>query len=230
MKKKDCAIIPAYNEENTITEVVTRVKKTGIVPIVVDDNSRDKTYELAKKSGAIVLKQNSNMGKGEAIRTGIIYVLDKMPKTENIVFIDADMQYCPEEAAKLLEPLNNGEADMVMGFRDWSTVPARHKLGNFVWKNSFNILFGTRMKDTNCGFMAVTRDTAKVIKDSLYGGYIIENALLSRAVRSGMKIGQVPVTVSYNHRSGVPRGIRMVVGITLFIILEGLKYRFGKDW
>jgi len=169
------------------------------------------------------------MGKGEAIRTGIIHVLDKMPKIENIVFIDADMQYYPEEAMSLLKPLNNGEADMIMGFRDWSTVPARHKLGNFVWKNSFNVLFGTRMKDTNCGFMAVTRNTANVIKDSLYGGYIIENALLSRAVRNGMKIGQVPVTVSYNHTSAVPRGVRMVSGITLFILLEGLKYRLGKN-
>ena len=113
---KDCALIPAYNEEATISEVVTRVKRTSLIPIVIDDISSDRTFELAKKSGAIVIKQSSNMGKGEALRSGINYVLDNKPKIENLIFIDADMQYQPEQAALLLEPLKKKEADLFYTF------------------------------------------------------------------------------------------------------------------
>ncbi len=225
---KDCAIIPAYNEEKTISEIVTKVKKAGIIPIVIDDNSSDRTSELAKRSGAIVLRQSSNMGKGEAIRRGIKHVFETMPKVKNLIFIDADMQYNPEEASLLLEPLKNKEADIVMGFRDWSTVPFRHKLGNVVWRIGFNILFGTKLKDTNCGYMSLTTDAAKVIENALYGGYIIENAILSHAVKNKLRIKQVPVTVTYNYTSKVPRGVRIVSGISIFILKEGLKYRFEK--
>jgi glycosyltransferase involved in cell wall biosynthesis len=225
---KNCALIPAYNEEKTISEVVKKVKRTGFLPIVIDDNSTDRTFELAKKSGAVAIQQGSTTGKGEAIKAGINYVFEKMPDVENFIFIDADMQYDPEDAAALLEPLKNKDADLVMGFRDWSTVPFRHRLGNFVWCTSFNVLFGTNLKDTNCGFMSMSKDAAKILKSALYGGYIIENAILSRAVKSNLKIGQVPVKVTYNHKSEVKRGVRMVGGIFLFIVREGIKYRLGK--
>jgi len=227
---KDCALIPAYNEEATISEVVTKIKKASILPIVIDDNSSDRTSELAKKSGAIVIKQSSNMGKGEALRSGINYVLDNKPKIENLIFIDADMQYQPEQATLLLEPLKKKEADIVMGFRDWSTVPFRHRLGNLVWRSAFNLMFGTKLKDTNCGFISVTRDTAKALKDAMYGGYIIENAMLSHAIKNNLRIKQVPVNVSYDRKSKIPRGVRVVSGITFFILRKGLEHRLGKKW
>ncbi len=225
---KDCAIIPAYNEEKTIKEVVERIQKAGLIPVVIDDNSIDRTSEIAEKSGSIVIRKTKNAGKGEALKTGIEYVSKNMPEIENIIFIDADLQYYPEEADRLLKPLKDGTADMVMGFRDWSNVPFRHRLGNFVWKTAFNTFFGTKMFDTNCGYMAIKTDAIDMAKDALHGGYIIENSLLSHAVKNGLKIYQVPVTVTYNHRSEIPRGIRMVSGITLFILKEGLKYRIFK--
>jgi glycosyltransferase involved in cell wall biosynthesis len=147
---------------------------------------------------------------------------------ENFIFIDADMQYDPEYAALLLKPLKNKSADLVMGYRDWSSVPFRHKLGNFVWRVSFNVLFGTKLKDTNCGLMAVTKHAAAVIREALYGGYIIENAMLAEAVQKNLKIKQVPVKVTYRKKSEMGRGVRMVAGILLFIIWSGLKYRLDK--
>lgn len=228
MDTRDCAIIPAYNEEKTISIIVKKVKDLDIVPVVIDDHSYDKTSEFAKKSGAIVIRQRSNLGKGEAIKVGISHIFSNMSDVGNIVFIDADMQYDPEDCKAVLEPLRNGDADIVMGYRDWSTVPLRHRLGNFVWRTVFNILFGTKMKDTNCGLMAMTKEAAMTVKDSLYGGYIIENAILIESVKNGLTIYQVPVTVSYNHKSNVARGLRMVGGISLFIFKEGIKYRLGN--
>lgn len=223
------ALIPAYNEESNIKEVVEKVKKGGMLPIVIDDNSKDKTVDIAKKAGAIVLKQERNRGKGEAIKTGINHALKKLPKVKNFVLIDADMQYDPEEAPKLLDVLDNTDADIVIGYRDWSAVPFRHRLGNFIWRTTFNLLFGTRLKDTNCGFMAIKKESAKKILDALHGGYIIENSILSHAVKKNLSIGQVPVSVTYKTKSEVRRGVRMVGGISLFIIRQGLKYRLGKS-
>jgi len=225
---RNCALIPAYNEEKNIKQVVKKVKEIGILPVVIDDNSADRTIEIAKKTGAIVLRHESNKGKGEALRTGIRYTLKKMPNVKNIVFIDADMQYHPREAPKLIKLLDDGDADIVIGYRKWSSVPFRHALGNFVWRTTFNILFGTILKDTNCGIMAMTKKAVNVIINSLHGGYVIENSILSYAVKKRLKIEQVPVNVKYKQKSKVMRGVRMVGGIFVFIVKEGLKYRLGK--
>jgi glycosyltransferase involved in cell wall biosynthesis len=224
---KDVALIPAYNEELTIAEVVTKIKDADILPIVVDDNSSDKTGELARKAGATVLRHERNLGKGDAIKTGLNFAFKRMAGVQNFVFIDADMQYDPAEAAALLQPLKRRNADMVIGFRDWSTVPLRHRLGNFVWRTAFNFLFGTKLKDTNCGFVAMNRQAALAVKNIAQGGYILENAMLARIVESGLRVHQVPVTVAYKRVSAIGRGMRVGGGVLVFIVKSGLRHRLG---
>jgi glycosyltransferase involved in cell wall biosynthesis len=216
-------LLPAYNEEENIQVVIREAKK--YLPkakiVVIDDGSTDRTYELAKKEKVTVIKHEVNKGKGEAIKTGFKHFL-KIP-VNFIVIADTDRQYLLEDAPKLLEPLKNREADFVMGYRDFRKVPFRHKLGNFVWKTLFNFLFGTNLKDTNCGYVALTKEVMKKVK--VHGGYIIENAFLSECLKNNFKIAQVPVKVVYREKSGILRGIRMVVGILIFITKEGIKYR-----
>ncbi|MEM5794238.1 MAG: glycosyltransferase family 2 protein [Candidatus Aenigmatarchaeota archaeon] len=221
------SLIPAYNEEKTIYEVVKRVKKLDMVPIVIDDCSHDKTYELAKKAGAIVLKHEVNKGKGEALKTGFEF-LKRRKDVKAVVLLDADLQYFPEEALKLLAPIEAKEAEFVTGYRDFKKIPFRHKLGNFVWKNSFNLLFGTSFKDTNCGLIAIAGNKIKTLSKAVYGGYIIENALFIQALKNRLKIKQVPVKVLYKKKSGIIRGVRVVLGVLIFIIKEGIKFRLGK--
>jgi glycosyltransferase involved in cell wall biosynthesis len=221
----DYAIVPAYNEEKNIYEIVKRLRKMKFKVIVVDDGSKDRTYELAKKAGAIVLRHKTNKGKGEALKTAFEFVRKR--KIKNFVIIDADLQYLPEEARKILEPIKRGEADLVMGYRNWREVPFRHKLGNFVWKTLFNLLYGTNFKDTNCGYMAFGERAIKEIKN-IHGGYIIENSILSDAIKNGLRVKQVPVKVFYHKKSGIKRGIRVVLGVLIFILKEGLKYRLSK--
>jgi len=218
-------LIPAYNEEKTIREVVKRIKKLGFKPLVIDDSSSDKTGEIARKAGAIVLRHEKNKGKGRAIRTGFNFLKDR--NFDYLVLIDADMQYSPEEALKVLAPLQAGEADFVTGCRKWKEIPLRHRLGNLGWRGTFNFLFGTRFKDTNCGLMALTRNAMKKVW-KVHGGYIIESVLFIQALKKGLRIKQVPVNVTYKKKSDVLRGIRIVLGVLIFILKEGLKYRFGK--
>lgn len=224
---KSIGLIPAFNEEKTIREVISRIKNVNLIPIVIDDGSSDKTYELAKKSGAIVIKHLINKGKGEALKTGFEYVLKNLPDIESIVIVDADLQYSAKESIKLLKPLEEKEADFVMGYRNWRTLPFRNRLGNFVWRTTFNLLFKTKLKDTNCGFMALSRRAMSKMRRA-YGGYIIENMMLVDVLKNKLKIKQVHVTVKYRRKRNIISGIRVVLGCLIFIITEGIKYRLSK--
>lgn len=223
-------LLPAYNEENNIGAVIREAKKflPGAIVVVVDDGSVDRTAIIAKKEGAYVVSHAGNRGKGEALRSGLAVIRKLFKSVAYIVVADADRQYTVKEAGRLLEPLKSGEADFVMGCRDFSTVPFRHMLGNFVWRIFFNVFFGTNMKDTNCGFVAMKREAAESVARELGGGYIIENALLIEALNRGLKIGQAGVSVNYKKISSVPRGIGMVAGVLIFIVDKGIKYRLGR--
>lgn len=222
------AIIPAYNEEKNIEQIVGEMSKLDIKPIVVDDGSTDSTFSICSNNGTIALRHAANKGKGEAIKTGIEYLLKSHPEFTHLVVIDADMQYHPEEALKIFDELERNDLDFVMGNRNWNEVPFRHRLGNFVWRNVFNILFGKKLKDTNCGLVGFNRNAVEKVKDHILGGYIVDNSILIGAIKNNLKIGQVPVKVDYHKVSKIPRGVRMVLGVLLYILREGLKHRFGR--
>ena len=222
-------LLPAYNEEKNIQVVIKEARKYLPNPkiVVVDDGSTDRTNELAKKERVTVLKHDTNKGKGESLKTGFEYFLNASPEANIVVIADSDRQYSIKDSINLIKPLKNGKADFVMGCRDWNTIPFRHKLGNLVWKTTFNLLLGMSLKDTNCGFVALSRKAIKKMKQT-YGGYIIENMMLVEMLKNNLRIEQVPVNVKYKGKRDIPSGIRMVLGCLIFIVKEGVKYRLGK--
>jgi glycosyltransferase involved in cell wall biosynthesis len=224
---KAVAIIPAYNEEKTIGTVIAEVKKIGLTLVVVDDGSTDKTYEIAKMMNVKVIKHKNNRGKGEAIKTGFNYILKNCPEVKSVVILDGDLQYSPKDSTRILEVLEKDEADFVMGRRNWSTVPSRHNFGNLIWRGTFNLFFGTKLKDTNCGYMGLSRNAMKKIR-KVHGGYIIENMMLVEVLKHKLRIKQVPVSVVYKHKRGIINGLRMGIGVLIFIIIEGIKYQLSK--
>ncbi|MFQ6010473.1 MAG: glycosyltransferase family 2 protein [Candidatus Aenigmatarchaeota archaeon] len=223
-------LIPAYNEEKNIEKVVKLTKKyvKGAKVVVVDDGSKDKTSKLAKKAGATVIVHKKNKGKGEALNTGFSFILKKLKSIKYVVLIDADLQFHPRDAKSVMAPLIADEADFVMGNRDWSKVPLRHRLGNILWRITFNLLFGTRLKDTNCGMISMNKKALKAV-GRVYGGYIIDNQLIINCLKRGLKVTNAPVTVYYKHVSKVPRGVRMVLGVWVFLVKKGIRYRLGLE-
>lgn len=221
-------IIPAHNEEKNIEEVVKGVNNLGARPVVVDDGSTDSTFNICANNGAITIRHDTNKGKGEAIKSGLDYLLKNYPEFSHVAVMDADMQYNPEETLKIFNMLENNNLDFVMGQRDWEKVPFRHQLGNFVWRNVFNIAFKTGFRDTNCGLMGFSRNGAEKLKDHILGGYIVDNSILIGAVKNKLKMDQVPVKVSYHRKSKVSRGVRIVLGVLLYILKEGLRYRLRR--
>jgi len=227
------ALIPAYNEEENIEEVVRKTIKQEMFPLVVDDGSTDRTAELASKSGAKVIKNDLGKGKAYAMRKGLEYIKNKSNFSDYkcVVIIDADLQYRPEEAKKLINPILKGKK-IVKGSRNFHKIPFRHMLGNMVWRKFYNIFSEVEIKDPCCGFIALSKEVVEKINlKKLSGGYIGDSSLLFEITNNGFNkekyIEQPTVSVKYKNISPIGRGIRMVLGVLLFILMSGLKRKLG---
>ena len=148
-------IIPAYNEQSTILQILREVRKQCVEGvqfevIVIDDGSRDKTVELLKANGDLydkLIKQPNNGGKGAAVLAGL-----RAATGDYILFQDADLEYSPSHYAALLFPVQNFGAQVVVGSRFLASQYTRvlffwHKVGNALITRIFNMLFNTTFTD-----------------------------------------------------------------------------------
>jgi len=195
---KVIAVMPAYNEEKTISGVVGRSKKHVSSVIVVDDSSTDKTTSLARKSGAIVIKNRINRGCGYSKRIGIEEALKR--GADIIVTIDADGQHRPEDIPRFIEKIGEGY-DFVIGRRNIKKYPFIKKFGNFSLNILTNFLSGTRLADTESGFKAFTRKAAKKMNLTA-DKYAIEAEMAYEVGRNRLKYTSIPID-SPKYRSGV---------------------------
>ena len=150
-------IIPALNEEETISKVVRDFKREmkGADIIVYDGNSTDSTRRKAKAAGAKVFVQKGR-GKGTAMRE----VLENI-NSDIYLFVDADDTYPAESAKSIIAPILNGESDMVVGTRarrERGAMSALHVFGNRIITGTINLCFGTRFKDVLSGYRALSRE------------------------------------------------------------------------
>jgi glycosyltransferase involved in cell wall biosynthesis len=193
------AVIPAYNESLSIGSVIAETSKFVNSIIVVDDGSTDKTKEVATTLNAIVVRNKRNLGKGFALKRGIIESLKYDP--DIIITIDGDGQHDPSDIPKLLEPINSEEADMVIGSRyheeALSEAPFYRKIGlNFL--NGINrLMIRSSVKDGNSGYRAYTKDVLSTILKFNSAGYGVEVEQLAALEGAGFRVIEVPITVKY---------------------------------
>ncbi len=193
-------IIPAYNEERTIGGVINGVKKYVNKAIVVDDGSRDRTYELAKAQNATVLRHIINRGQGAALQTGMEYALKN--GADIIVHFDADGQFVANEIKDLIKPIITGEAHIVFGSRfleKKSDIPWLKKNIIIPLAKIINKIFlDVNLTDPQSGFRALTKEAAKKIEiqqDEM--AHCSE--ILYKAREFNLKIKEVPITVVYHN-------------------------------
>jgi len=226
------ALIPAYNEAETIEKVIEGAKKHNIFPLVVDDGSIDETSRLAKDSGVLVLTNKKNMGKGKSIEYGIRCIKNDpilSKKVKAIIILDGDLQYDylkynKNDAKALVEPILKSDADVVLSVR--KNIPYfRHWLANKLWMWFFNHLYGLKDIDGNkikdiCALRVYSKEIAiKLLNSCGFGsGYVTEAHALIELTKLKARIKQVKINASYYEKSGFWRGIRMFGGICLFMI------------
>ena len=218
-KSKIGLVIPAYNEGGAIGDVLASLRKNGYENIiVVDDGSRDNTFEVAKKSGAIVLKHGINRGLGGALGTGIkAAVLKKYPV---IVTFDADGQHDVADIERVSVPILQGKADVVIGSR------LKNKKGMpwyRVWMNMLGnavtyALFGIWCSDTQSGLRAFSLEAARKIQIRS-NRMEVSSEIIREIKRREFTMREVPIKAIYTDYS-LSKGQSLLTGIrTLFKLI-----------
>ncbi|MGA2681189.1 MAG: glycosyltransferase family 2 protein [Candidatus Bathyarchaeia archaeon] len=202
-------IIPVYNEELTIGDIIDRVKavaqQVGLETelIVVDDHSYDHSLEVASKRGVKLYSLKQHSGKGFALRAGFA-------KTNGdvIVTIDSDGSHRPEELPEVLAPILKGHADLVIGSRylNHKHVAARrlNAFGVRLFNYSIQLLTGVAITDSQSGYRAMKQEVLKSQKLKS-GEYEIESEMLVKTAKKEFRIAEVPISFEQRTygRSGV---------------------------
>lgn len=213
-------IIPAYNEQTSIANVIADIPKKWVKEIVVvNNNSTDKTMEVARKAGATVLTEN-RQGYGYACLCGIEYISQQPQKPQIIVFMDADYSDHPEELPEVVRPIMEDKADLVIGSRalgnkEKGAMTPQQVFGNWLATRLMKLFYGIRFTDLG-PFRAIRYDDLIRIgmQDRTYG-WTVEMQL--KAAKHKLRCTEVPV--NYRRRIGVSK----VSGTVKGTILAGYK-------
>jgi glycosyltransferase involved in cell wall biosynthesis len=194
-------IIPAYNEQATIIELLEKVVEQNIESvelqvIVIDDGSKDKTVSLLESRPELyskLVKQAQNGGKGAAVKAGLAQA-----DGDYILFQDADLEYDPADYTKLLEPVLRFDADVVMGSRIVAPPITRvsyfwHKVGNWVISFVFNILNNTTFSDVYSCYLLYRRSLIDSEKLTTLG-WEQHAEILTKSVAAGTRFFEVPIS------------------------------------
>jgi glycosyltransferase involved in cell wall biosynthesis len=218
---KTFIVIPAYNEEKTIRQVVTTVLQSYTEVVVVDDGSTDGTWQALDGVGVHRLHHVLNRGQGAALQTGFDYAL--IHGADIIVTFDADGQHRVEDIATLVQPIHRGEADVVLGSRFLGraeNIPwhRRAMLRGAVRMTRY--LAGIQVSDTHNGLRALSRTAATRIHLSM-DRMAHASEILEIIGRERLRYVERPVTISYTARS-LQKGQSTwdVIGL-LFKLIEG---------
>jgi len=191
------AIIPAHNEEKTIFDVVEKVVLFVDRVVVVNDGSVDKTAILAKEAGAEVITHLINRGQGAALATGTSYALSC--DADIIVHFDADGQHDPADIDKIIKPIKDNLADVVLGSRFLGStinLPLSRKIVLKLGLVFTRFFSGLHLTDTNNGFRAFSRLAASSIKIN-QDGMAHASEILDQVAHYNFKYIEVPVTIRY---------------------------------
>ena len=194
-------IIPAYNEEKSIGNVIDSLKQHNYNNIVVvDDGSKDNTYRIAKEKGVHALRHIINRGQGAALQTATDYAL--LQGANIIVHFDADGQHNPKQIINLIQPIINNEAQATLGSRFLSKqkLPRDRKIILQGAKFIIRLMYGIKLTDVHNGFRAFSRDAIKKIKIKGDG---MEHAseILEQIKKKNIKYKEVPVNIRYTEES-----------------------------
>ena len=220
-------IIPAFNEVNTIREIVHRVQAVNLADeiVIVDDGSTDGTRDILAdlngKGGVRVVLHNRNQGKGAAVRTGIEHA------TGDVMLIqDADLEYDPRDYAALLKPLNEEIADVVYGSRFLGAARRPILFWNMVANKILtlvtNILYNNILTDMETGYKVFRRQVVQHL--TLHArGFEFEPEFTAKILKQKVRIFEVPITFNpreYSEGKKIKMKDAFIAMWTLF------KYRF----
>jgi len=198
IRSQTAAVIPAFNDEKHIGDIVRRTRKQLDHVLVVDDGSTDQTSQRAREAGAEVIVHSENRGKGEASKTGLGHWLDQ--EVTWVTLLDSDGQHLPEEIDRFLSAAGSAtHPTFFIGNRmnNLAGMPFIRRVVNRYMSKRISRVCGQDIPDTQCGFRMLDR---QLIPDLLSGGHRFDydTEVLIVASRKGYRIESVPITTVYS--------------------------------
>jgi glycosyltransferase involved in cell wall biosynthesis len=204
------AIVPAHNEGPRIGPVVCALIAQGLTVMVVNDGSTDDTEDAARAAGARVLSLTPNRGKGAALKAGFREVLgdgltanpaeppaSATPRWDAILTLDGDGQHDPAEAPALIAAWSGADADLVVGARDYESMPPVRWFTNSVSRVLFSRAVGEKIPDNQSGYRLRSRRLAEATLASPEQGFAFEVEEIAICVGRGYKLAWVPIKTIY---------------------------------
>ncbi|PDV99089.1 glycosyltransferase family 2 protein [Candidatus Chloroploca asiatica] len=207
------ALIPAYNEARFIGSLVLAVLPLVDMVIVVDDGSTDRTAELARRAGAVVVKHEFNQGKTTAVNTGFTHALQYDPAA--LVMLDGDGQHCATDIPAVLAPVLEDQADVVVGSRFLEVkndIPIYRQFGQHGLNVVTNLTSGVSLSDTQSGFRAFSRTAIEQLSFR-QSGFAIESEMQFLLRDHQLRVVEVPINVTYAEppkRNPVSHGMQVI--------------------
>jgi len=216
-------VIPVYNEDEVIADVLREIRGCGYRNIiVVDDGSRDDTFHVAREiDNVLVVRHRANRGKGAAVKTGIVAA--NLLGAEIVVTMDGDGQHDPGDITSLVKPIQEGNYDVVLGTRllKKDGMPFLKVLANaagnfFTW-----LFYGILVSDSQSGFRAYSKFAALVI-DTKADKYEYDSKVIREIKNNRLKFTEVPVKTRYTEYSKAKKNKQGFI--------NGLKTLFRMIW
>ena len=206
MNKKLSILIPVYNEEKTLLNILERINECKIEnfdfeTIIINDGSDDNTFNVIKENSDLydkVINLDKNRGKGYAVKSGL-----KIATGDYVIFQDADLEYDPKDFIKFTNLINKFSVDVIIGSRfNYSEYTRSHnianKFGNYILTLFFNLLYNTTFTDIYSCYLAFRRDILDVDKLKT-DGFEQHAEILCKIVKKSDRFYEVPI--NYNGRS-----------------------------
>lgn len=216
-KKDIYLVVPAFNEEKTVSEIIEGIAEKGYNVILVNDGSKDKTLDLAIESKKkyphqiFVVSHVINRGLGAALKTGMVAALDKNAKY--IITFDADGQHEIEDIPKVCKPLQAGEADVVIGARPFEDMPISKSFANIIMNALTFIFYGRKVKDSQSGLRAFTAQAADKI-NIVSRGYGVSSEFIKEISDKNLRLSEVTITTIYTPETQ-NKGTDAIVGLRI---------------
>jgi glycosyltransferase involved in cell wall biosynthesis len=206
------ACIPAYNEENSISNVVTKSLPHVDRVIVCDDGSTDNTAKVAREAGAIVITQ-SNQGYGAAISSLFDYA--RKENAQIMITLDGDGQHNPNQIPLLVDAITTHSVDVAVGSRfldDTTKASGYRKTGIKIITSASNYGTNFKISDSQSGFRAYSKDAIDAIHPTEQG-MSVSTEILLKISNKGLSIAEVPITVSYEGDTSEQHSVTHGVGV-----------------
>ena len=203
MKKDYVVLIPCYQPDNNLIDIVKKLLNHKLDVVLVNDGSSnsesiDVISKLEKEDGVIVLHNAVNLGKGAALKTGMNFIYLKFPEIKGVITADADGQHLVEDIIKIGFELSNSEKKLILGSRSLDkNVPLRCRIGNKLTKYVLFIVAGLKTQDTQTGLRGFPRYLIPEFLKIANNGYEYEMEMLLKCKNLNVDISEIPITTVY---------------------------------